>query len=180
MVSEPLLWPFLSSLVFISVTSFLLLNVSAITTVAAASCCWTSDVIQPSSLGSGPAAAVVKEFHTAQTIALCITAVNIAPISFLKVPLRSSSADLHIRGTFAAIGDRTRPHAPLKDSATMITRCHALSCAGAWFADVIISATLALAASTSTNLLTSYPRHPVASSVDRPLIVDQSLTVDFP
>ncbi|RVW74986.1 Retrovirus-related Pol polyprotein from transposon TNT 1-94 [Vitis vinifera] len=67
--------------------------------------------VKPSSLGSGPAAAVVKEFHTAQTTALCITAANIAPISFLKVPLRSSSADLHIRGTLAAIGDRTPPRA---------------------------------------------------------------------
>ena len=122
MVSEPLLWPFLSSLVFISVTSFLLLNASAITTAATASCRWTSDVIQPSSLGSEPAAAVVKEFHTTQTTALCITAANIAPISFLKVPLRSSSVDLHIRGILAAIGDRTHPHAPLKDSAMLITR----------------------------------------------------------
>ena len=63
MVSEPLLWPFLSSLVFISVTSFFN-NASAITIAAAASHRWTSDVIQPSSLGSEPAAAVVKEFHT--------------------------------------------------------------------------------------------------------------------
>eukprot|EP00261_Vitis_vinifera_P037745 XP_019078988.1 PREDICTED: uncharacterized protein LOC109123509 [Vitis vinifera] len=96
----------------------------------------------PSSLGFGPAAAVIKEFHTAQTTALCITAANIAPISFLNVPLRSSSVDLHIRGTLAAIGDRTRPHAPLKDSTTLITRLHALSRAGAWSADVIISATV--------------------------------------
>ena len=125
MVSKPLLWHFLNNLVFISVTFFLSLNSSAITTAAAASCRWTSDVIQPSSLGSGPAAAVVKEFHTAQTTALCITAANIASISFLKVPLRSSSADLHIRGTLAAIGDRTRPHTPLKDYVTLITRSHA-------------------------------------------------------
>ena len=100
----------------------------------------------------------------------CITAANIAPISLLKVPLRSSSADLHIRGILAAIGDRTHPHAPLKDSATLITRhsrLYVLSRAGAWSADVIISATLALAASASTDLLTSSPRHPVASFVDR-------------
>ncbi|RVW16579.1 hypothetical protein CK203_069383 [Vitis vinifera] len=108
-----------------------------------------------SSLGSGPAAAVVKKFHTAQTTALCITAANIAPISFLKVPLRSSNTDLHIRGYLAAIEDRTRPHAPLKDSAApprAATR-------QAWSADVIISATSALAASASTDLLTSSPRH---------------------
>ena len=177
MVSEPLLWPFLSSLVFISVTSFLSLNASAITIAAAASCRWTSDFIQPSSLGSGPAAAVVKKFHTAQTTALCITAANIALISFLKIPLRSSSADLHIRGTLAAIRDRTRPHAPLKDSATLITRLHAPPRAAtrqAWSADVIISATSALAASASTDLLTS------SSAVDRwPLTVDQPLAVNF-
>ncbi|RVW69856.1 Retrovirus-related Pol polyprotein from transposon RE1 [Vitis vinifera] len=73
---------------------------------------------------------VVKEFHTAQTTAPFITAANIAPISFLKVPLRLSSADLHIRGTLAAIRDRTHPHAPLKDSTTLIKRLHALSRAG--------------------------------------------------
>ena len=107
MVSEPLLWYFLSSLVFISVTSFFN-NASAITTAVAASRRWTTDVIQPSSLGSRPAAAVVKEFHTAQNTALCITTVNIAPITFLKVPQRSSCADLHICGNLDAIGDCTR------------------------------------------------------------------------
>ena len=177
MVSRPLLWPFLSSLVFISVTFFLSLNASAITTATAASCRWTPDVIQPSSLGSGPAAAVIKEFHTAQTTALCITVANIAPISFLKVPLRSSSADLHICGTLAAIRDHTRPHAPLKDSATLITRLHALPRVGAWSADIIIFATSALASSASTDLLTS------SSFVDRWPIVDRwlflPLAVDF-
>ncbi|RVW11705.1 Retrovirus-related Pol polyprotein from transposon TNT 1-94 [Vitis vinifera] len=128
-----------------------------------------------SSLGSGPAAAIVEEFHIAQTTAPCITAANIASISFLKVPLRSSSADLHIRGTLAAIGDRTRPHAQLKDYATLIMRLHALSRAGCRSVDVIISATLALAALASTDLLTSSPRHPVASSVDQPLTVDRFL-----
>ncbi|RVW80522.1 hypothetical protein CK203_052866 [Vitis vinifera] len=131
-----------------------------------------------SSLGSGPAAAVFKEFHTTQTIALCITAANIAPISFLKVPLRSSSADLHIRGTLAAIGDRTRPHAPLKDPATLITRLHALPRAGAWSVDVIISTTSALAASASTDLLTSSPRHLHPLTIDQPLTIDHPLTID--
>ena len=165
MVSESLLWPFLSSLVFLSVTSFLSLHASAITTAAVASCRWTSDVIQSSSLGSGPATAVVKKFHTAQTTALCITAANIAPISFLKVLLRSSSADLHIRGYLAAIWDCTRPHAPLKD-----------------FAAPPRDATSALAASVSTDLLTSSPRHlqPLTVDIDQSLIVDRwSLTVDF-
>ncbi|RVW93185.1 Retrovirus-related Pol polyprotein from transposon RE1 [Vitis vinifera] len=54
-----------------------------------------------------------------------------------------------------AIGDRTHPHAPLKDSATLITRYSPPPRAGAWSADVIISTMLALAASASTNLLTA-------------------------
>ncbi|KAL0010539.1 hypothetical protein SO802_005647 [Lithocarpus litseifolius] len=40
--------------------------------------------LQPSSLGSGPAAAAVEEFHTAKTTALSITAANIGPIKFLE------------------------------------------------------------------------------------------------
>ena len=123
MVSEPLLWPFLSSLVFISVTPFFFFNIaSAIITTVAAFHRWTSDVIQPSSLGSGPATAVVKEFHTAQTTAARITVTNIAPIAVLKLPQRSSRADLQNRGRFNVIGDRTRPHAPLKVSERLITR----------------------------------------------------------
>ena len=59
---------------------------SAITTTAVAFHRWTFDIIQPSSLGSEPVAAVVKEFHIAQTTAICITATNIAPITVLKVP----------------------------------------------------------------------------------------------
>ena len=47
MVSESLLWPFLSSLVFISVTPFFFNIASAITTIIAAFHHWTSDVIQP-------------------------------------------------------------------------------------------------------------------------------------
>ena len=177
MVSEPQLWPLFSSLVFISVTSFLSLNASAITTAAVVSCRWTSDVIQPSSLGSGPAAVVVKKFHTAQTTALCITAANIAPISFLKVPLRSSSADLHIRGYLVAIGDRTRPHAPFKDSAApprTSTRCHVSpSCVSIhWSTDVI---------STSSSAVDRWPltsRWPL--TVDHPLAVDFSQLTFFP
>ena len=47
MVSESLLWPFLSSLVFISVTPFFFNIASAITTIVSAFHRWTSDVIQP-------------------------------------------------------------------------------------------------------------------------------------
>ena len=123
MVSEPLLWPFLSSLVFISVTPFFFFNIaSAIITTVAAFRRWTSDVIQPSSLGSGPATAVVKEFHTAQTTAARITVTNIAPIAVLKLPQRSSRADLQNRGRLNVIGDRTHPHALLKVSERLITR----------------------------------------------------------
>ena len=121
MVLELLLWPFLSSPVFISVTFFF--NIAfAITTIAAAFRSWTSDVIQPSSLGSRPAAVVVKEFHTAQTTAACITATNIAPITILKLPQRSSCADLQNRESLNTVGDSTRPYAPLKVSVRLITR----------------------------------------------------------
>ena len=122
MVSESLLWHFLSSLVFISVTPFFFNIASAITTTAVAFRRSTSNFIQPSSLGSGPAAAVVKEFHTAQTTAARITATNIAQIAVLKLPQRSSRANLQNRERFNIIGDCTRPHAPLKVSVRLITR----------------------------------------------------------
>ena len=73
-------------------------------------------------MGSGLAAAVVKEFHTAQTTTIWITTANIAPITFVKVPLKSSCADLHTRGTLDAIGDYTLPHTPFKGSVPLITR----------------------------------------------------------
>ena len=95
---------------------------SAITTTAAAFHRWTSDVIQPSSLGSRPAAAVVKEFHTAQTTAARITATNIASITVLKLPQRSSCADLQNRESLNTVEDRMHPHAPLKVSVRLITR----------------------------------------------------------
>ena len=101
---------------------------SAITTTAAALRCWTSDVIQPSSLGSRLAAAVVKEFHTAQTTATRITTTNIASITVLKLPQRSSWTDLQNCESLNTVGDRMRPHAPLKVSVRLITRstsCHA-------------------------------------------------------
>ena len=73
-------------------------------------------------MGFEPAAAVIKEFHTAQTTALCIIATNIASIMFVKVPLRSSCADLHIRGSLDAIEDCMRPHMLLKGSVPQFTR----------------------------------------------------------
>ena len=95
---------------------------SAITTTAAAFHCWTSDVIQLSSLGSEPATAVVKEFHTTQTTTARITATNIAPITVLKLPQRSSCTDLQNRESLNAVRDCTRPHALLKVSVRLITR----------------------------------------------------------
>ena len=129
MVSEPLLWPFLNSLVFISVTLFFFNITSTIITTAATFRRWTSDVIHPSSLGSGLAAAVVKEFHSAQTTAARITATNIAPITVLKLPQRSSCVDLQNCESLNVV-DRTRPHALLKVSVRLITRstrCHTSS-----------------------------------------------------
>ena len=41
----------------------------------------------------------------------------VAPIVFLQVPLRSSSADLPSRGNLTIIGAATRPHVPPEDSA---------------------------------------------------------------
>ena len=127
MVSEPLLWPFLNSLVFISVTLFFFNIASTIITTAATFRRWTSDVIHPSSLGSGLAAAVVKEFHSAQTTASRITATNIAPITVLKLPQRSSCVDLQNCESLNIVGDRTHPYASLKVSVRLITcstRCH--------------------------------------------------------
>ena len=126
---------------FLAVLSLLVwllffLNIaSAITTTAAAFRRWTSDVIQPSSLGSAPAVAVVKEFHTKQTTAARITATNIAPITVLKLPQRSSCADLQNRESLNAVGDRTHPHAPFKvlygwsHAPRTVTRLQALPCA---------------------------------------------------
>ena len=64
-----------------------------------------------------------------------ITAVILAPIVFLQVPLRSSSADLPCCGNLTIIGSAMCPHAPPKDFAQeltcrhaplgSITRCHA-------------------------------------------------------
>ena len=71
-------------------------------------------------MGSGPAAAIVKEFHTAQTTVVCIITTNIAPITVLKVPQRSSCVDLQNCESLDAVGDRTHPHTPLKVSVQLI------------------------------------------------------------
>ena len=72
------------------------------------------------SLGSEPATAIVEESYTAQTAAHVTTAVNIAPITFLQVSLRSFCTDLHVSGSLAAIGDRTWPHAPPRFSVSKL------------------------------------------------------------
>ena len=73
-------------------------------------------------MGSEPAAAVVKEFHTAQTTTARITTTNITPITILKLPQRSSCADIQNRESLNAVRDRMRPHASLKVSVRLITR----------------------------------------------------------
>ena len=75
----------------------------------------------PLSLCSRPAATIVEESYTAQTIARVITTVNIATIKFLQISLRSFCTDLHIGGSLEAIGDSMRPHALPKDSAPKLT-----------------------------------------------------------
>ena len=76
----------------------------------------------PLSLSSRPATTVVKEFHTAQTTTQIITTANIAPIMFVKVPLRSSCIDLHTHGSLNAIRDCTHPHTPIKGFVPLIMR----------------------------------------------------------
>ena len=73
-------------------------------------------------MGSGLAATIVKEFHTAQTTAICNIATNVAPITVLKVPQRLSSVDLQNCESLDAVGDNTRPHTPLKVSVRLIRR----------------------------------------------------------
>ena len=51
-----------------------------------------------------------------------VAVVIFAPIVFLQVPLRSSSADLTSHGNLTIIGAPTRRHAPPKDSAQKLTR----------------------------------------------------------
>ena len=46
----------------------------------------------------------------------------LAPIVFLQVPLRSSSADLPSHGNLTIIEVATRPHTPPEDSAQELTR----------------------------------------------------------
>ena len=64
---------------------------------------WVPD-LQPPSL---------RSFTLHRPLPFASTLQNIAPIMFVKVPLRSSCADLHTYGSLNAIGDYTRPHAPL-------------------------------------------------------------------
>ena len=50
----------------------------------------------------------------------------LAPIVFLQVPLRSSSADLPSCGNLTIIGAATLPNAPLEDSMQELTRSRRL------------------------------------------------------
>ena len=128
MISESLLWPFLGNLVFIGITPFS-------TSLPPSQQPPQPLAVEPPTFSScrpwgfGPAAAVVEEFHTAKTTALCMTAAYIVPINLPHVPLRSSCADLHTCGNLKAIRDCTHPHASLKGFASQLTRpmCHCTS-----------------------------------------------------
>ena len=100
MVSKPLLWPFLSSLIFIGVTPSLLPSQQlpqplAVEPPTSSSCCLRVPDLQPLLLRS----------PTPQTTACVVTAVYIALIAFLEVSLRSSSADLHVGESLVVTGD---------------------------------------------------------------------------
>ena len=110
-------------------------------------------------MGSRPTTTAVEEFHTAKTTALFITAANIALINFLQVPLRLTYIDLHIRGSLEAIGDSTRPHAPLKGSALKFVRHTRRQQLQANVTRDVSSATSALVYISINHLLTSAPRH---------------------
>ena len=91
------------------------------------------------SLGSEPATVVVKESYTAQTIARVIIAVNIAPITFLQVSLRSPCVDLQFSGSLEAIRNSTR-HPNILGSSSRVPRAdsllHAYPCARSTLVDV--------------------------------------------
>ena len=120
MISEPLLWHFLGSLVFIGITPFS-------TSLLPSQQPPQPLVVEPPKFsscrawGSRPPAAIVVVFHTAKTTTLCLTTTYIAPINFPQVPLISSYADLHTYGNLKAIRDFMHPHAPLKGSASQLT-----------------------------------------------------------
>ena len=116
MVSEPLLWLFLGSPVFINIIL-------------------DSQLLPPlqlllQSFAVKPLTCFRHRlwFRTCSRCQLesrdhcqTIAAVILAPIVFLQVPLRSSSADLPSRGNLTIIGAPTRPHALPKESAQQLT-----------------------------------------------------------
>ena len=117
MVSEPSLWFFLCSPVFISIISdsqllpplLLLLQPFLVKPLTRFNHClwfWTCSCRHSESQ---------DHCHT-------VTAVIFAPIVFLQVLLRSSSVDLPYRGNLTIIGAAMRPHAPPENSAQDLTR----------------------------------------------------------
>ena len=117
MVSEPSLWLFLGSPVFIGIIL-------------------DSQLLPPLQLLLQPFAVkpLTRFSHRLwfQTCSRChsesrdhcqtVAAVILTPIVFLQVPLRSSSADLPSRGNLTIIGAATFPHALPKDSTQKLTR----------------------------------------------------------
>ena len=122
MVSEPSLWLFLSSPVFIGIIldSQLLLPLQLL--------------LQPFDVEPLTRFSHRLWFRTcsrrhSESRDHCQTIVTmiLAPIVFLQVALRSSSADLPSRGNLTIIRAATHPHTPLKDSAQKLmhyTRRH--------------------------------------------------------
>ena len=117
MVSEPSLWLFLGSPVFIGIILDsqllpplqLLLQPFVVKPLTRFShCLWFRTYSRCHS----------ESQDHCQTVA----AVILAPIVFLQVPLRSSSADLPCHGNLTIIEATTCPHAPPKDSAQELTR----------------------------------------------------------
>ena len=64
----------------------------------------------------------LRSFILHRPLPFALTLQNITPITFVKVPLRSSYVDLHTYGSLNTIRNCTRPHAPLKGFVPQITR----------------------------------------------------------
>ena len=123
MVSEPSLWLFLGSPVFIGI----ILDSQLLPPLQL--------LLQPFAVKSLTRLSHHLWFRTcscrhskSRDHCQTVTVVILAPIVFLQVPLRSSSADLPYRGNLTIIGAPTHRHAPPKNSTqklTPSTRCHA-------------------------------------------------------
>ena len=117
MVSEPSLWFFLCSPVFISIISDSQLLPPLLLLLQ-------SFPVKPLTCFSYRLWLRTCSHHHSESRDHChtVATVIITPIVFLQVPLRSSSADQPSRGNLTIIGDSTRCHTPQKDSAQKLMR----------------------------------------------------------